>query len=476
MPMNPAEIHDPAHTALQLVQSIAQSVPAYRRLLHEHGIAVDSIATTEDLTRLPTTSKDTYRLRSILTDLQAGRPEDVETIASSAGSSGKPTFWSRGQRTADHGAAMFGRVLRESADTERRATLALVTFPLGPYIGGAFMYSMLLDLRRRGHRLSIATPGMDPDAIADVVTEAADGYEQILIFAYPPIVRDLLDTHGDLLRRHRVVVIVGGEPVSEAWRALIHSMLGDAHGDRVRVVYGATDVGFVGYETASTIAIRSAAAHDSTLNRLMFGTDDTDENVVQQPAFVQYQPEFTYIEVDSAGYLLFTVGGVLPLVRYRVNDRGDILRGSEIRTRLADAGYAALAEGIDTDAYYLLVFGRTDVAAIYSAVNIYPDYIRPAVEHISLATRLTGRFIARCETDSEHRQTLTLDVELRPEQLPDTETSEQVRQLSIASLRQLSAEYRVVHDQKGREAEPHVRPRPFRSEGFVTGGKQKSIQ
>ena len=473
--MNQADLHDPTTTALRLVQSIALSVPAYRRFLDRHGIEIDTIAAMTDLGQLPTTSKETYRRPNALADLHAGRPEDVETIASSAGSSGAPTFWSRGQRSTDHGAAMFGQVLRECADTERIATLALVTFPLGPYIGGAFMYAMLLELRKRGHRLSIATPGMDPDVIAQVVSEAADGYQQIVIFAYPPIARDLLDTHGDLLRRHRVIVIVGGEPVSEAWRTLVHGMLGDRDGGRVRVVYGATDVGFVGYETAATVAIRSAAELDSTLNRAVFGIEHNDGDVVQQPAFVQYHPEFTYIEVDSDGYLLFTVGGVLPLVRYRVNDRGETLLGSAVRHRLLEAGYPGLAADIDPNAHYLLVFGRTDVAAIYSAVNIYPDYFRPAVEHISLATRLTGRFIARCETDSEQRQTLTLDVELRPGQQPDPETAEQVRQLSVASLRQLSAEYRIVHDQKGPDADPVVRLKPFRSQGFVTGGKQKSI-
>ena len=319
--MNTADPHAPVHAALQLVRSIALEVPAYRRLLREHGIEIDSITTMTDLEQLPPTSKDTYRRINILADLQSGRPEDVETIASSAGSSGKPTFWSRGQRSTDHGAAMFGYVLRESADTEHRSTLALVTFPLGPYVGGAFMYAMLLELRRRGHRLSIATPGMDPEAVADVISEAGDGYEQILIFAYPPIARDLLDTYGDLLRRHNVVVIVGGEPVSEAWRSLVHVMLDDPDGDRVRVVYGATDVGFVGYETAATIAVRASAAGDKALNTVMFGRDYTAGELVQQPAFVQYEPEFTYIEVDSDGYLLFTVGGVLPLVRYRVNDR-----------------------------------------------------------------------------------------------------------------------------------------------------------
>lgn len=471
-----ADPHDPSHAALQLVRSIALSVPAYRRLLEENGIDVDAIAAMGDLSELPTTSKDTYRRVNDLTDLQNGRPAEIETISASAGSSGTPTFWPRGQRSTDHGASMFSHVLRESADTEHRSTLALVTFPLGQYVGGTFMYAMLLELRRRGHQLSIATPGMDTGAIAAVVAEAAGGYEQIVIFAYPPIVRDLLDTHGDLLRQHHVVIIVGGEPVSEAWRAVIHSMLGDGHDDRVRVVYGATDVGFVGYETSATIAIRSAAAHDSTLNQIMFGAEYAAGELVQQPAFVQYQPEYTYIEVDADGYLLFTVGGVLPLVRYRVNDRGDTVSGKQIGDRLQQAGYDALARDIDPQGCYLLVHGRTDVAAIYNAVNIYPDYIRPAVEHISLATRLTGRFIVRCVADENQHQSLVLDVELRAHQQPGDETAEHVRQLSIASLRQQSAEYRVVHDQKGAAAEPDVRLKPFGSGGFVTGGKQQSIQ
>ncbi|OAK56244.1 phenylacetate--CoA ligase family protein [Rhodococcoides kyotonense] len=473
--MTTADPHKPAHHALQLVRSIALSVPAYRRLLDDNGIDLSVIATMDDLVALPTTSKDTYRRTNTLAELHSGRPEDVETISSSAGSSGVPTFWPRGQSSTDHGASMFGTVLRDCADTQHRPTLAVVTFPSGPYVGGSFMYSMLLELRRRGHKISIATPGMDIEAIIAVIAEAAPLYRQIVLFAYPPIARDLLDAHGDLLAQHNAVIVVGGEPVSEAWRSLVHSMLDDAGGDRVRVVYGATDVGFVGYETAATIAIRSAAARDSTLNRVMFGDDYTGEGLVQQPAFVQYEPDYTYIEVDDEGCLLFTVGGVLPLVRYRVNDRGLALSGVDIRDRLEQAGYRTLAADIDPHGFYLLVHGRTDVSAIYSAVNIYPDYFRPAVEHISLATRLTGRFIARCDTDADQRQTLVLDVELRAHQHPDDETAEHVRQLSIASLRQLSAEYRVVHDRRGKAAEPVVRLQPFGGDGFVTGGKQKSI-
>jgi phenylacetate-CoA ligase len=474
MPSNEPRHH--RYPPVQLVRSIALSVPAYRKLLNENGIDPNTIATMSDLQQLPTTSKESYRHANTLADLRAGSAHEVETISCSAGSTGSPTLWPRSERSTEHGAAMFGHILRECVDTEHHDTLALVTFPLGSYVGGTYMYSTLLELRRRGHKLSIATPGMDLSAARDLITEAAGQYQHLILFAYPPHARDLIDTYGDLLREHDVHLIVGGEPVSEAWRTRIHSMLGDDTDDRVRVVYGSTDVGFVGYETTSTIAIRSAAAYDQELDRIVFGAPRSDNGLVQQPAFVQYQPDYTYIEVDPDGYLLFTVGGVLPLIRYRVNDRGETLTGSSIRGRLEGAGYNDLARGIDPDGSYLLVHGRTDVAAIFNAVNIYPDYLRPAVEHISLSTRLTGRFVVRCRVDDVQHQTLELDAELRPNQNPDTDTITHLTQLTIASLRQMSAEYRIVHDQKGSAVEPVVHLKPFNSHGFVTTGKHKPIQ
>jgi phenylacetate-CoA ligase len=473
--MTTAEHHTPEQPT-HFAGVVAATTPAYRRFLTDHGIDPDTVADMPDLSALPITTKENYRRVNALADLQPGEPGEVEVIAFSAGSSDTPTAWSRGRASTDHGATMFGHVLEETADTRRRSALCAVTFPSGQYVGGLFMAQMLFDLQRRHHRLTVTTPGMDTSAIVQFIEEAADIYDQVVLFAYPPIVRDLLDTHGDLLRRHRVIVIVGGEPVSEAWRTLVLTMLGHPNGDLVRVVYGATDVGFVGYETAATIAIRAAAAHDPVLNTTMFGTQYTSGDLVQQPAFVQYRPEHTYIEVDSEGYLLFTVGGVLPLVRYRVNDRGAVLTGTQIRNQLHDNGYSELAESIDATGSYLLVHGRTDVAAIFNAVNLYTDYFRPAVEHISLATRLTGRFVAYCEPDSDQRTTLILDAELRPGQQPDPDTAEHLTQLTIASLRQLSAEYRVVHHQRGHAAAPIVRLKPFRSDGFVTDGKQRTTR
>lgn len=464
-----------AEHALRVAQTHALSVPAYRRLLTEHGIDPADLTTPEAFTALPTTSKADYRHAHDLSDLLAGTPELIETISASAGSSGTPTWWPRGTSTLEHCVAMLGSCLRDNAQTHRRPTLVLVTFPLGPYVGGTLIYATLLELRRRGHRITIATPGMDVAAITETLAAAGALYEQIVILAYPPIARDVLDHARDHLGGRDVKIIVGGEPVSESWRARAHAMLGDPDDDRVRVLYGATDVGFVGYETAGTVAIRRAASVDPVLNASLFAVPPDHGLLVHQPAFVQYDPDATYVEVMD-GYLLFTVDGVLPLIRYRVNDRGEALTGVQVRQRLTDGGRRDLAGAVGEDEMFLIVHGRTDVAAIFNAANIYPDYLRPAVEHISLATRLTGRFVIRVLADEEQRQTLFIDAELRQGHTPDAETATHLQQLAIASLRQMSAEYRIVHDQRGADAEPVIALRAFKSPGFEATGKQQSIQ
>lgn len=464
-----------ADRALRVAQRYALSVPAYRQALADQGFDPATLVSVNDFIRLPATTKAGYRLAHELTDLIAGPPELVDTVSASAGSSGSPTWWPRGAPTLEQCVAMLGGCLDELAQTHRRATLVVVTFPLGAYVGGTLMYATLLELRRRGHRITIATPGMDVAVIGETIAAAANLYEQVVILAYPPIARDVLDQAGTDLESRDVKVVVGGEPVSERWRDLAHTMLADPDGDRVRVLYGATDVGFVGHENAVTVRIRRAAATDPALNAAVFGLPAQAGPLVHQPAFVQYDANVTYVEAVD-GYLLFTVDGVLPLIRYRVNDRGEVVSGAQIRQRLITAGRAELAAGLGDDDTFLIVHGRTDVAAIFNAANIYPDYIRPAVEHITLVTRLTGRFIVRVAADDNQRQTLLIDAELRHGQIPDADTAAHLQQLTIASLRQMSAEYRIVHDDRGASAEPVVSLRTFGSDGFEATGKQQSVQ
>lgn len=466
-----------ADRALRTADAQRRGNRAYRRHLARHGIDPDQpLVALDDFRRLPPTTKANYRNAEPLADLVVATAFSADTISESSGSSGSPTFWPRDRATMLHCAAMFDACLRELAQTDDRPTLVVVTFPLGPYVGGTLMYDTLLELHRRGHRILIATPGMDVDAVGRVIVEAEGLVEQVVIMAYPPVARDILD-RPDIVEGRDIKLILGGEPMSEIVRERNHALLGDPDGDRIRVVYGATDVGFIGYETTATVAIRRAAVDDAQLNATVFGLEDEGAGqLVHQPAFVQYRPEATYLEPDEDGYLLFTVDGVLPLVRYRVNDRGDVLRGAQVYERLVAAHRPDLAAIVDQTGTFLLIHGRTDIAAIISGANIYPDYLRPAVEHISLATRLTGDFYFRPAADVGDHADVDLVAELREGHESDAETAEHLRQLVIASLRQLSAEYRIVHNNRGAVAEPQVVLVPFGSDGFDTHGKSRTVQ
>lgn len=463
--------------ALRVAEVQRRGNRAYRRFLSRHGINPDEPLTTfDDFRRLPATTKANYRHVEPLTDLVVDIASSAHTISESSGSSGTPTFWPRGRSTTLHCATMFDQCFREIAQTDYRPTLVVVTFPLGPYVGGTLMYDTLLHLHHQGHRILITTPGMDVDAVERGIAEAEGLVEQIVILAYPPVARDILDW-PDLVDGRDIKLVLGGEPMSEIVRQRNHALLGDPDGDRIRVVYGATDVGFIGYETTATVAIRRAAVDDAQLNATVFGLKDQGAGqLVHQPAFVQYRPDATYVECDEDGYLLFTVDGVLPLVRYRVNDRGDVLSGAQAYERLVAANRPDLAAMVDQTGMYLLVDGRTDIAAIISGANIYPDYVRPGVEHISLATRLTGDFYFRPAADVGDHADVELVAELRAGQHADAETAEHLKQLVIASLRQLSAEYRIVHDSRGAVAEPRVVLLPFGTDGFDTDGKSRTVQ
>jgi len=86
----------PEQSVLELVQTVAASVPAYRAFLAEHSIDPATIQTFGDFQKLPQTNKKNYQLRYPLAELcRDGRLESCDFIAVSSGSTGKPTFWPR---------------------------------------------------------------------------------------------------------------------------------------------------------------------------------------------------------------------------------------------------------------------------------------------------------------------------------------------------------------------------------------------
>lgn len=451
----------------------AHQVDAYAQLLQRAGIDPESIRGVEDFSRLPIMTKDNYlSAHPLPARVGQGQVSTVTHIAGSSGSTGKYSLYGRGKVAREQAATMFDRIFTRSYQSHTKSTLLIVGFAMGTWIGGVYTLQASDELIERGHLLTISTPGIDADAIIRDLGELGPFYEQVVIAGYPPFVKDVLDQAPDHVLAQEISLLLAGEAITESWRDHVLDRLGrpgEAH--RICLKYGTADAGLMGYETPETIAIRRAAALDPHLNSELFGACGST-----QPTFVEYHPEFRYVETDRDDNLLFTVDGPAPLIRYRINDRGRVFDGIQLRNELHDLGYTDLAHRVEPTAHFLVLSGRPDVAAIFYSLNVYPDNLRLAFDDTSVTNSVTGRFAIETTFDDDHAQTLTVRVELGAHVAPSENLRARLTARCLAALIDTNSEYRALHAQLGERAEPTIELHLHRSPGFGDGVKQTYIR
>ncbi|NMN95092.1 phenylacetate--CoA ligase family protein [Antrihabitans stalactiti] len=402
-------------------------------------------------------------------------------LVASSGSSGQPTFWARGTTSFAKAEDHFDRLFRTQFQTQQRRTLVVVCFAMGTWTGGTYTLLAMLGLRSRGHLITVITPGVDLRAVQDVLADLGPMFDRIVLAGYPPYVRDVLDQAPEAALAQDIWLLVGGEPMSEDWRDYVLNRLKRVHEPaRVVSVYGSSEIGFVGNETALTIAARRAAQKDSALSTALFGGQHpasfivTDTEAIQ-PTLIEYDPHLCYVETDENGYLLFTVDGTIPMVRYRVNDQGRLICGQELFTLLRATGNTRLADMVDTSAWYLVMYGRTDVAAIFCSANIYPDPIRTVVDDPTFSETVTGKFLVTVTHDANQREQLHLRVELRRDAVYDEQLADHLAKSVVDRLVRTNSEYRVLREKLGSFTDPIVVFEQYGSEAFIPGAKQRRV-
>ncbi|WP_241548472.1 phenylacetate--CoA ligase family protein [Gordonia alkanivorans] len=330
----------------------------------------------------------------------------ADTWSSTSGSTGKPTFFPRNQEALDDAAYFYRRIFDECFEIGNHSTLFVVCFAMGTWIGGTYSHQAGHGLHRLGYRVSVTTPGIDVGAAVTNVAELGPHYEKVVIAGYPPLVKDVLDQMPDAALAQDICILLAGEGIAEEWRSHLLERIGRRESERVCLIYGTAEAGVMGHETPLTVAVRRAARTDSTLQSKLFGGAGT------LPTFVQVDPQRRYAEVDEEGYLLFTIDGALPLIRYRINDQGDVWDGQRLRNALAECGRGDLASRVDSDGCFVVLTGRPDVATTFYSSNIYPSQIAPAFDDPSVTRLVTGKFCADGSPGEDHRPVLRIDVEL----------------------------------------------------------------
>ncbi|WP_067899235.1 phenylacetate--CoA ligase family protein [Nocardia vaccinii] len=448
--------------ALDVFHRAAAHVPAYRTFLADNGIDPASIRTPEDFVMLPPVTKAAYLHRfSRRTLLWDNEIEQAEIWSTSSGSSGVPYYWPRAGVSLAHAVDLYDRIFRSGFGSHRRSTLLVVAFAMGVWIGGTYTCRTVSGLRERGHKLSVITPGIDRDTVRACIAELGPEYEQVVLAGYPPFVQDVLDGADSAVLQQDLKILLAGESITEQWREHILDRIG-APGDpgRIRSIYGTADAGVMGHETATTITVRRLAAADRRLATALFGTDEV------LPTLVEYDPSMRYTEIDEQGRFLFTVDNTLPLIRYRINDVGRILTAGCVDAALREFGYRTPVETSTPECGFLVLRGRTDVAASFYAVKLYPDSVRIALAEPGVREYVTGKFVLSRRTGREFEQILALAVELRESALPAAGFAEIVRDRVVRALIRTNGEYRRLHAELDVAAEPVVALEPFGGNAF----------
>jgi phenylacetate-CoA ligase len=435
-------VTEPQQRALTLFESVVATVPAYRAFLAEHNVDPAAVRTTDDFHTLPLLTKDNYLRRYPLAQLcRGGQLLGCDMVAVSSGSTGEPTFWPRSLADEFAVATRFEQVFHDSFAADQRATLAVVCFALGTWVGGMYTASCCRHLAAKGYSITVITPGSDVEEILRVITALGPQFEQVVLLGYPPFLKGVVDTgraRGVPWPDYHVKLVLAGEVFSEEWRTLVGERLGGhdpCYGSAS--LYGTADAGVLATETPLSIRIRRyLAAHPATAREL-FGQP-------RLPTLAQYDPRSRLLETHD-GTLVLTGDNGIPLIRYHIADTGGLISFDAMLAFLAGHGFDPAAALDDRrgirELPFVHVFGRSQFTVSYFGANIYPENIIVGLEQSPVAGWVTGKFVMESREDTNRDRCLAIAVELAPGVTGTEEMQAAIAQSIVSQLRRLNSEF-----------------------------------
>ncbi|CAN5162340.1 phenylacetate--CoA ligase family protein [soil metagenome] len=461
--------------ARNLLQRAALEVPAYKEFLASLNVSADDVNTPEDFAAITPVTKENYLKAFPLKELMwNGSVMGSEVISNSSGSSGKPFFWPRNvvarQQSVDVHRNIFQDIFKIKED---EPTLVIVGFAMGSWIAGTYTFAAVLKLREDDNLpITLATPGINKIEIVRLLQEIAPLFKRVILAGYPPFVKDVLDEakrQGVDLPSLPLNLLFAGENFSENWRDYVLHKIGREESlDTSVTIYGTADAGLLGHENPFTVFVRrTALAHPAIFEKLFPGTSSI-------PSLVTYYPEQRYFE-EVDGNLIFSADNSLPLIRYQIGDQGRLVSGAEIWDVLKANSISIPAELESLrELPYLTIYGRTDVATTFYALDIYPENIRYGLEDRRFDKYLTGKFVLKTDNHPvTQEQILNLKLELKPDVQSIDVPVDDITEAVLMSLKKFNSEFSRLYQEIGAKAHPNVVLLPTDSPEFTINIKHR---
>ena len=385
-----------------------ESVPAYRKFLETESQETVGFITGENWTSVPLTDKKSYLQKYPLSELFPHAR--IGTVGhASSGSSGKPTFWFRGPKQKAVGVTLYGRVVRDAFQlSEHERTLVIIAFSMGVWVAGTYTLIAFEKIAESNPSLSVFSPGIESNDICSIFSEVAPHFDNVVLIGYSgflDIFFEQFEARGIRLPP-KLFLITSGDKSTEEWRDRTVTRLKLSGPTSIINLYGSSDGGILGFESPLTIAIRRHARENAALRQALFA--DAHGAL---PGLFQFDPAFIDFE-EINGELVFSADLDLPLLRYNIHDVGRVLTIKQMRALLPSLDSGIFAKWPFP---FVTVAGRTDVAAVFFGLKIYPENILAGINDPAVRPLLSGTFIAFTDDSSEEAtEQLNLILELAP--------------------------------------------------------------
>lgn len=446
--------------ALQMFRSMVQDVPAYKKFLKKHNINPVDIKNAEDFPSVPPLDKANYLRAYSRPDLCWDGKFDEQSwvISTTSGSTGEPYYFPRTDLQDRSFAVTTELYLRANFNIQNKTTLYIDAFPMGAWIGGVLTYESIKQVAEKGYPLSIITPGIHRQEVINAVKQLAREFDQVIIAAYAPHLKDILDQGTDQginWKDYNIGLIFSAEAFSETFRDYILKTVGAKDALRSTLNhYGTVDLGTMAHETPLSILIRRLLVEDNKLN-ILFPEDK------RQPTLAQYDPSLFYFEQDGNNLLCSSYSGI-PLFRYDLKDYGGILTKAEVYKRLKNNGYdideIIEEKGIEDTVWnlpFVYVYERDDFSVSYYAFLIYPDTIRRALQTVEFEKNITGKFSMEVDYDKNGNQRFKIYIEKKLG-VEDKNLEGELKKHLHARLCEENSEYRVTAEIIGEKFQPYI--------------------